>query len=62
MCKGFLTSWSLTCKCKLIANEMTTDMIREKIGADSLTYGEHHMWHGILGDECCYRCEKRNTV
>ncbi len=46
-------------KDKLIANEMTTDMIRDKIGADTLTYGEHHMWHGILGDDCCYKCEKR---
>jgi amidophosphoribosyltransferase len=41
----------------LIASEMTVEKVKERIKADSLTYGTHEMWESTLGSDCCYSCE-----
>jgi amidophosphoribosyltransferase len=42
----------------LIAKEATIESVKERIKADSLTYGTHDMWESVLGHECCYSCER----
>ncbi|MBD3353609.1 MAG: hypothetical protein GF364_19150 [Candidatus Lokiarchaeota archaeon] len=43
----------------LIARDFPLEKIRERIHADSLTYGEHQMWLDVLGKDYCYSCEFR---
>lgn len=58
--KRFECPYVETKKKSLIAAEHTEDEVAEYLHADSLTYGTHDVWVSILGEECCYQCEKRD--
>lgn len=56
--KCFACQYSAEGAGSLIAsNDNTVEKIKERIKADSLTYGTHEMWDSVLGQECCYSCE-----
>jgi amidophosphoribosyltransferase len=59
--KCYACAYSAEGSATLIANDAAVEAVRERIKADSLTYGTHEVWEAVLGPECCYSCERDPT-